>query len=263
MSYTLINKIIAILLMATLLLPLATAYDYSFVFKKSTDLNLNIPVFYDDMTKVDLLSDCTISIENPTPTLIVNNENMSYVSDGFFNYTLNNSFTGINGMYRGSVSCTDGAISGFSTFTFLITPSGTEPSVTQGILYSVLLIILVVLLSFSIIGAKNLDGNNEFDVGGNFIKINFNKYLKLGLFFLSYLLLIFIAFILYAISSNFMFLGFASDIFWLIHLLLWILLAPVFIAFVAVTLIKFVLDMRLDKLRERNLKPRKGGKKGW
>ena len=76
-------------------------------------------------------------------------------------------------------------------------------------------------------------------------------------------MLIFVIFVSYAITINFLYLSFFADVLWIIQTILWILLFPIFLAFVIIALIKFVLDMRFQDLMKRNLKPRKGGGKSW
>lgn len=175
-----------------------------------------------------------------------------------------NNFTEV-GKYSTIFQCYDNTsnLGGFIEFGFEVTPNGQESTTSNGILYSSLLMILLVFFTASTIGAFKIDGKNEYDVGGKIMTVNFNKYYKMGLFFLSYLLLIFITHLSYVISYNFMFLSSASGIFSVIYKLLWILFFPVFFAVVIVAFIKFALDMRLEKLAQRNLKDRQGGKKGW
>lgn len=263
MSSTL-NKVTVILILVGLLLPsLVLAEGNSYIFKKNQLIEFNIPIYYDNLDKADNNTNCTLTLRNPTDKIILNNELMTPVGNGIYHYHINASNISMNGFYYSSITCSDTIINGLSTFTFLVTPSGTKPSVAQGILYSILLLILIVLLVFSISGAYNIDGNNEYDVGGKLMRVNLNKYIKIGLFFLSYLFLIFIAFITRAIAANFLFLGFALEVLDFIHLLLWWLLLPIFIAFTISLIIKTVLDMRLQDLAKRNLKPRKGGRRGW
>ena len=99
-----------------------------------------------------------------------------------------------------------------------------------------------------------INTEHEYDLGGKLITLNYNKHIKFGLFFLSYLLLIFTIFTAWQITLNFLFLAFTSTILQIIHTILWIFLFPVFIGLTILSLIKIVLDAKIHELGERGLK---------
>ena len=241
-----------ILLMILLFLPIVTAQQETLGFKKQNSC-------------VDLIQNCAnctyvnfTAIYSPDMTLLATNLATTKFGS-LFNYSFcNTSMLGtyiVNGI--GDINTAPTVFA----YTFDITPSGYEISIANGMIYSVLLIIIMILFIISLVGAFSLKANNEYDIGGGLLKINFNKYYKMGLFFLSYLLLIFITFFAWEITLNFLFLSFAAKAFEIINTILWIMLAPVFIGFVAAALIKWVLDLKLQDLANRNLKPYLGDKK--
>lgn len=139
-------------------------------------------------------------------------------------------------------------------YNYKITPSGTDPSTAQGIIYAILLFASFIFMILSFYGAVAINGKNEFQMG-KLIKINYNKYIKQGLFFIGYLCLIFVVFFSSEISQNFLELGFFTTILNWLHIALWIILIPVFFIFVTFSIIKWLADMELMDLAKRNLKP--------
>lgn len=251
------KQMLLITVLMVLLVTSVFAEEYSFIFEKDQSAELNIPVFNNNYSTVDDTNvDCYITVKSPTETVLISDQEMFYNDGSYYNYNITASNLSTNGKHHVTVRCNTSNVYGFSTFSFYVTPSGTEPSVAQGVLYSVLLLVLITGLFVSVFTAINIDGKNEFDVGGGLIKVNLNKYYKLGLFFLSYLLLIFIAFVSWQVSVNFLFLNFASTVLNIIHLILWILLGPLFILAVIIGLVKWFLDAKLITMAERGLKVR-------
>lgn len=230
------------------------------IYAKNSQPILPFDILDSDFIKQDNTSvNCSFQLLN-NDGLNISEGNLTY-SQTYWYYQLTN--TQNTGTYSYYVHCNSATEQGFVSQNIQITPSGLLPSLSDAILYSVLLFVLIGLLTASVFGTVKINGSNKFTMGGDLLEVNFNKYIKFGLGFLSYLLLIFVIFVSNAISQNFLALNFLSDILGLIHYLLWILFVPFFIIIVIVMLVKFVMDLRLDKTLERNLKPRKGGKRKW
>jgi hypothetical protein len=117
-----------------------------------------------------------------------------------------------------------------------------------------MLFLTLFLTTLSIYGAFAIDGKNEFEMG-KIMKINFNKYIKQGLGFISYLFLTISTFFASEIAQRFFIDSFATGILVWIHKALWIAMIPIFIIFVTFSLIKWLADLELMDLAERNLKP--------
>ena len=105
-------------------------------------------------------------------------------------------------------------------------------------------------------GAFTIDGKNEFSMGGDLIKVNFNKYYKGFLFLLAYLFSIFTSYLTWQVSAQFLFLDWGSVIFKTIHNILWIGFFPLMIILIIIGFVKWLADVELHKLAERGLKPR-------
>ena len=237
--------------MVYLLVNLVSASD--FVFKQNQQADIKLSCFNANNSFCSNSTNCTITINTPTSSNIINNKNMTH-NPSYYNYTIPPSNLTSFGEYNGVMQCTDGSDEGYTLFTFEITPNGTKPSTTQGIIYIFVMVLFLILFLLSTVGAFVINGKNEFDHGGKIIKINYNKHIKLLLFFISYLLLIFTIFFAWQISSNFLLLTFTSTILKMIHTILWILLAPVFVGVVLLFFMKIFLDAKIQELGERGLK---------
>ena len=193
------------------------------------------------------------SISYPNSTISLSDLEMTKRGTEY-NYTLSGNYTSALGEY---IVNGVGDLGGTNTswaYTFEINMSGVKVTIAQGILYSVLLALGLLFVILSFYGSMVIDGRNEFDLGGRVLSINFNKYYKIGLFFLGYLFLIWSFFMAWEISQL-LTLNWANAVFHFMFNLLWILLAPVFLVFVIISLIKWMLDLELQKLGDRNLKP--------
>lgn len=243
------NKNIILGMMFLLLISFVSAEQQSFgTHQKNTCIDL-----------IQTCSNCTFintTAITAKGVVIIEDINMSRKGTRY-NYTLCNTTT-LGEYIINMVGDVDG-INTVVAANLFITPSGDEFSTGQGILYSFLFVILVIIFIISSVSGYKLNGKNEIDMGG-LVQINLNKYLKIGLFFLSYLLLIFISLVTWKISEAFLFLTVVSTVFNFFFIVLMALLGPVFIAFVAYAIIKSVLDWRLDKLTKQGLKPYKGDK---
>lgn len=133
------NKIISIILLMIALFPLAAAQEL--VYKQATQIDLKVPVFFNG-TIADSSATCNITIFEPDGDTLINNQLMTN-QDAFHNYTLTAGQTTTVGNHETSVFCNQGNNNGFSTFQFLISPSGTDDNsigqiilLTFGVLFS-------------------------------------------------------------------------------------------------------------------------------
>ena len=197
---------------------------------------------------------CNLSIFDNNDNLVLDDVSMTN-SGSYFNYSYNASEVGV---FKQSIFCIDGD-NGYVTNSFKVTPSGVESSVSDAIIYVVLLFVSLVLMLLCVFGAANMNSANEYDFGGKLISVNYGKYVKMGLFFASYLFLWFLTFFAWQVSDKFLMFDFIGTIFNFLFITLAILLGPIFIAFVAFALLKWLADIKLWELAERNLSER-GGK---
>lgn len=240
------KKIILIIILGLFLISCISAQETRFVVQQDTEINIFESCNLEGLP-CDNSFQCNLTIQTPSQTLLIVDGNMSK-DQSQYNYTLTSSQTSQLGIYRSEVCCNNNTDGACNVFYYEITRSGSTQTTSQSIMYVSLLLTTIILFIICLYGAFIINGKNEFDVGGKLLTINFNKYIKQGLYFASYLFLIFISWIAWQISDQFLILEIGDVIFRWIFLILWIFLLPVFIAFVTVSIIKWVLDMRLDKL---------------
>lgn len=197
---------------------------------------------------------CNITLYYPDSTLITSNSPMdNHIS--YFNYTLNSTYTSQLGDYSGNILCVDGTNSQTQDFSFLITPSGKESTTGQGILYGGILLVTLILMVICIFAFFNIDGRNEIDFGG-MIKVNFNKHLKYGVGFLAYLFLWATTYFSWLLAKYYLLLDFMAGLFRVFFMITTILLFPIFLIVFLFSLVKWLTDLKLQKLAKRGLKPR-------
>lgn len=137
--------IVGLLLCASLV----TAIDSSYVFKHGDDVIFNIPVISNNETLVTSDTNCTMTIVRPDGTILVDKGNMSFLSDGLYQYNISQAEVNKKGEYQASMACTNGVDAGFSTFGFDINTEGTR--FTTIVLLWVILAVLYALLIIAVI----------------------------------------------------------------------------------------------------------------
>lgn len=133
--------------MVIVMLSFVTA-ESSYTFKQGKVIDLRVPVFDDTNSPATSAIDCTLNVISPTQVSIVNNGAMGFNTGGIYNYSIP-AMTEL-GEYASSMSCTNGTISGFSTFGFDVTENGfalnQQKSVMQTLVIPLIGSILALLL---------------------------------------------------------------------------------------------------------------------
>ena len=161
------------------------------------------------------------------------------------------------GSYFANYQCNStNGLSGATRYDFQVTPSGHIPSTAQGLLYGLLIFASMFFLAVCLYGAFTIDGKNEFTMGGDLIKVNFNKYYKGFLFLIAYLFGIFTSYLAWQVSAQFLLLDLGTAIFKTLFNILWIGVFPIMILLIIVGFVKWFADVELHRLAERGLKPR-------
>lgn len=193
------------------------------------------------------------SIQYPNSTLI--NLNVPMNKNGtFFNYDFCNASANGNYIVNGI-----GNPDGYDTiwaYNFEVTPSGLISTGGQAITYIVLILIVLFFFVLCLIGAIRYDGKNEYDIGGNLMSLNYGKYLKMGLFWLSIVFLWISFYLGWEVSNKVLMFDFVGDLFHTFFLVLTYLLAPSFLAFVFLAIVQWTADLKLWEMSKRGLKPR-------
>jgi len=238
-----ITKNLLFFILLLTLLPMLSAAEESFIFERERPIDLDHPCVDSLEAPCDSSILCNITILYPNGTRLIDNGPMTARGAGFYNFTITSSQTGNSGEYSSSIQCIGSSENGISTFNFLITPTGTELSTGQGILFVILLALAVLVFALTLTGAIILPFKNvRDDQGINVVKINDLKYVKILLWFASYVMAIWIMALSTSLMSNFLNFPVAVDIFYVIY---WFLLSffwPVFVVFLLFAVIAFIED---------------------
>ena len=248
------NLVMYLILIIVLLLSSFIVLGTDTIFEKGSNISIK-ETCYNNGDYCSSNASCNLTVFNPENNLIVNNSLMTN-NIYYHNYTINGNDVNISGDYRYNILCKDGVFVNSNSFNFLVTPSGTNPSSAQASLYIVLLIIAIVLFIGLLWIGFGIDGSNQVNDLG-YVQVNYKKYVKFGVFTLSYVVLVWLFFLSWKISENFLFLEFTTTFFRMITLILLGVGGPLFIGIVIFLMILgFVKDSQLEKLSKRGLKPR-------
>ena len=193
------------------------------------------------------------SIQYPNSTIVILNVLMNK-NDTFFNYDFCDASANGNYIVNG-IGNPDG-IDTIWAYNFEVTPSGLVSTSGEAIIYIILILIVLFFFVLCLIGGINLDGKNAYDVGGNLLQLNYGKYLKMGLFWLSVVFLWILFYLGWEVSNKVLMFNFIGSIFQTMFMILTWLIAPSFLAFVVLALIQWTADLKLHKMAERGLSPR-------
>ena len=244
------SKFSLILLAGVLLVLLLPLISAQVIFKQNSDIDLKVPCFFNG-TYCDGTSECSISIIYPNGTLLINNQTMGKLNPGVQNITLNDS--SILGSYTAPVTCIQSGFADDSVIEFSITPTGDEISTAQGIIYLVVLFASFLMLGLCFYGGLKIPFKNIRNDEGRIISINDFKFIKILLLGLSYILLMWVFFLLKIISQAFLNLGVTTALF---NFLFWFMLSglfPIFVIFIFFALVLFLEDKKLQKALLRGL----------
>jgi len=196
-----------------------------------------------------------VTIINPDGNVLVDNLAMTNIGSTF-NYTLNSTQTSTNGDYLFIPMFNDNGTKFYNSLTFYVTPSGTEPDLTQGLMYLVMVGVCILLFGLCLYYSINVNGSNTYDLTGKLLKVNYGKYLKVFLFNIAFVLLGGVLFFVHEISLNFLWLSFSTGIVEVLMQIVWILVLIIFVFSLVFMTLRWILDTEIDKLATRGLKPR-------
>lgn len=228
--------IFLIVVFCILMMVLPVIAEPSYIFRKETDTDMKISCFDINNSLCNNVTDCYLTINMPSGANLIRNETMTYNYD-YFNYTLNTTQTVTLGEYTTIVRC-QGTENAFSTFTYLITPSGESTTEGKAIFSIGLMAVLVFFLTMSLY---------------MFVKFD-NLLVRVGMIGLSYLFLIAITFIGWNMASNFLsFAPFLADMLRILFFVLIIGALPLLVgAFIWYVIMLFKIK-EIERLMERGL----------
>ena len=242
-------KLIFVILI--LALPLITAQGINLVQNQVGDVKF--PCYFNG-TFCSGSATCNVTITYSEGDLIVNNT-LATNQLTYHNVTLNETQTSLVGDYIAFASCTDQGFSDDSTFPFKVSPFGKELSTAQGLIYLGVLLITLTLLGISMYWAVVIPWANTRNLEGEVVHINNLRYLKILLWFMSYIFLIWITFLMKSLTENFLFIDVAAKIFNASFWLLIVFLFPIFTLTIVFAIIIFLRNLKLNKLISEGIFP--------
>jgi len=209
-------------------------------------------------TCVDLLQTCAnctyVNITNvvyPNSSSTVIGEAMSTLDDTRFNYTFC-STEAIGKYIVNGFADVDGLKTIFA-YDFDINYSGDRLSTSQGLLYVIFLIISLGVFLLTLYGSIKIKWKHTRNEDGKIIGLNELKYVKLVLITVTYLLSIWISFLIMGVSRNYLYIDAVTNLF---NVVFWVLISgffPIFVVTLAVFVINFVNDKKIHKALMRGL----------
>ncbi len=161
------------------------------------------------------------------------------------------------GQYPYGVYCQNGGAGGTLAGTFLVTAGGKSPSVSQAVMYGIILFILLVLFLGSFFWFNSIEWGNYTTSEGVIVEVTRNRTKKTALFFLSYLLMILLLFVGRSMAMNFMFLDDTPVFFDVFFWILLVSIAPITIAVIAIIILTTIADTKLQEAIFRGLEIKK------
>lgn len=116
------KKLFVFLFLSLFFISFASAED--FVFKQTTNVDLKVPCF-NNGSYCSGSATCNLTIIRQDGSILIQNKQMQN-QGSFHNYTLLKHQTTSIGDNAVSVICKDGSYTGYSTFSYLISPSGQD-----------------------------------------------------------------------------------------------------------------------------------------
>jgi len=189
-----------LILIFLLLIPIVVAIEPQFTFRQGSVVDFRFGCF-DDATGLpcDSLFLCNITVKYPNTSLMIDNKQTTR-NDANYNISIPDvSVLGIHGYQS---YCDNGTAGGFSEeLSFLINTTGEDFSIQKSILYLFVLFLSLVVFGLSLFGAIKIKWDFKRNEEGRIVGMNDLKYVKMFLWFFTYLVAIFILFMGRAVSG--------------------------------------------------------------
>lgn len=242
------NKTFFLILGILLVLPLVFAQTY----QKETNITLKIP-FEVNGSAASSSATCNISVNYPNGTYLIQNNSMTNLNNGEFNYTLDSTKTEPLGKYNWVVFCCDGLNCAAGYGSFEVTYTGKILDTQTSILYTSLFAILIFLLMFTLFGITKLPSKDIMTEDNLIIDINKLKYLRPILYGVCWGLLLAIIFIISNISVAYLPDSLIGDFFFVIYSVMFVLTFPMILFLFIYIFYKIFKDKEMKELIERGV----------
>lgn len=223
----------------------------SLVFQQNEDLIFSVPVDLDGSAITTGI--CNLNIKYPNGTYMLNNGSLSNSFNGEFNITIPKANVTEVGKHPYSLFCVSGTHNDTDRGFILITPTGNDLTDAQGTIYVITLIGIFIAFGLCLWGAVAIPSKHRRNDEGKVVAVSDLKYVKILLASFSYLLLMWIFFMLSEIARNFLFSDMVSRIFYFIFYFFLILLFPLTIVIVVITVMLKFQDKKTTDLINRGV----------
>lgn len=200
-------------------------------------------------------SNCTFvnisSVAYPNSTKAITNVEMD--KDGT-DYIFKFCNTSVSGEYLvNTVGDVDGIITAPPPYAFGINLMGEELTEAKATLYVVLLIATLLVFGLTIWGASVFPFEDKRDADGYILELNDFKYLKIFMWLLAYLELLFLMLLMRNLSGGFLIAGGFYQLFNVIFNILLVLLLPFFPLLIFFTVVVWINDKKLQDALRRGI----------
>lgn len=192
-------------------------------------------------------------VSAPDSTILLSGQKAMTKTDTVYNYTFCS--TSQIGEYIVDWKADPNGITTAGNYDFFISLTGMQPSTAQGTIYFFLGLLSLFIFALSLYGSIKIPWKHPRNQQGQIIGINDLKYLKLLLWFFTYLMIIFITFAFrhvgkianWEVASNWF-----NFMFWFLI----VFLLPIFIMTLIMGIVSFFDAKKIDRLMLRGFKPR-------
>ncbi len=231
----------------------------SFTFLFIIMLNLTsasmLGVFQENKT-INLFQSCSsCSFVNLTDVILPEGNIINYnviMNKNYSSYIYPFSNTSQLGNYKYNVCGDKGGILTCETINFIITPNGKEFTTQNGVAYIGFLIVLLFLFIITILGGFKIRWKHLKNENGDIITINDFRYIKVFLFSMAYMELMFLFGLSYKLFNGAGMEGF-NNFFYFVYQMFLRLMYPIIILTFVIFIVIFLSNLKLKKNKELGL----------
>lgn len=244
------KKILLCLLLVTSFLFVFPLVSGKLIFQRNSIIDLKVPCSYNgSFCGTD--AQCNMTIVAPNYTIIENNSVMTNPGNGFPNITLKTSKA--IGNYDAFYTCCRYTECDSESFQFSVTGSGEEATVAQGIIYVVLLGASIFVFVLILYGAIKTPWKHTRNEDNRILQVNDMKFVKLFLGAMSYLVLMWVFWLMKTISEAFLYIEAVHGLFNFLYWIMLSLLLPIWVVSMFFALVLFLENKKFKKALQRGL----------
>lgn len=239
------GKKIILLLCLIMLVPLISAVDIE-VFTFGENLTFVETITINGIPSSTIVVNITVT--TPENLVLASFQPMVFdVASQTFSYSLNSDNFSTVGIYTKCITAAVVNINKTTCFDFEITRTGTILRTSSGLVYVAVFFAAIFVFLLSIWAFVRVEWKDHVNPEGKLVGLSGYKYLKVLMFFVSYLVLLFIFSIGNDMASSFLVLQGAGQFFKIAYLVLLVGIAPSVIVTFAFLIINILSDQKIQK----------------